>query len=144
MHQVKVGILRPIAYASYILEDREKTYSAIDKKALVIIFGVTKFHQYILGLQFILCSDHKPLERILGPKKEIPKLAVGRLQRRALPLSTYNYVLRQIQGKDNVIADALSRLPVKTLNFSTMESIGLNHSFLKVQIGDLPVKRVAK
>eukprot|EP00731_Ephydatia_muelleri_P021513 Em0014g104a len=114
-----------------ILEDHEKRYSAIDKKALAITFEVTKFHQHIFGLQFILCSDHKPLERILCPKKEIPKLAVGRLQRWALLLSTYNYFLRQIQGKDNVIADALSRLPVKTLNFSTMESIGLNHSLLK-------------
>ena len=141
MHQVKEGTLRPIAFASRILDDREKRYSAIDKEALAIIFGVTKFHQYIFGLQFILCSDHKPLERILGPKNEIPKLAVGRLQRWALLLSTYNYVLRHIQGKDNVIADALSRLPVKTLSFSTMERIGQNHSLLKVQIGDLPVTK---
>ena len=141
MHQVKEGTLRPIAFASRILDDREKRYSAIDKEALAIIFGVTKFHQYIFGLQFILCSDHKPLERILSPKNEIPKLAVGRLQRWALLLSTYNYVLRHIQGKDNVIADALSRLPVKTLSFSTMERIGQNHSLLKVQIGDLPVTK---
>ena len=141
MHQVNRGTNRPIAFASRILDDREKRYSAIDKEALAIIFGVTKFHQYIFGLQFILCSDHKPLERILGPKNEIPKLAVGRLQRWALLLSTYNYVLRHIQGKDNVIADALSRLPVKTLSFSTMERIGQNHSLLKVQIGDLPVTK---
>ena len=85
-------------------------------------------------------SYHKPLERILGPKNEIPKLAVGRLQRWALLLSTYNYVLQHIQGKDNVIADALSRLPVKTLNLLTMERTG-NNSLLEVQIGDLPMTK---
>ena len=39
MHQVKEGTHRPIAFASRILDDREKWYSAIDKEALAIIFA---------------------------------------------------------------------------------------------------------
>ena len=33
-----------MAYASRTFNDREKQYSVIDKEALAIIFGVTKFY----------------------------------------------------------------------------------------------------
>ncbi|KFD66224.1 hypothetical protein M514_21511 [Trichuris suis] len=81
---------KPIAFASRLLTDVEKRYAEIDKEALAIMFGVSKFAQYLYGRCFILKTDHKPLERIFGNNRELPKLATNRLMRWALILATTN------------------------------------------------------
>ena len=50
----------------------------------MIIFGVTKFYQYVHGRKFTLRTDHKPLEHIFEVNQEIPKMAANRLQRWAI------------------------------------------------------------
>ena len=44
LHRLPDGTEKPVAYASPTFNDREKQYSTIDKEALAIIFGVTKFY----------------------------------------------------------------------------------------------------
>ncbi|KAK8782559.1 hypothetical protein V5799_016097, partial [Amblyomma americanum] len=43
--------------------------------------------------------------------RAVPVMAAARIQRWALLLSAYDYVIKHQQGKNNVPADALSRLP---------------------------------
>ena len=58
-------------------------------------------------------TDHKPLLGLFGRDKQIPVNANARVQSWALLLSQYDYDLRFKPGKYNVVADALSRLPVQ-------------------------------
>lgn len=74
---------RPIAYASKTLSKSELNYATIDKEARAIVFGVTKFYDYLYGQKFTLRTDHQPLVRIFGAKKGIPIMAACRLQRYA-------------------------------------------------------------
>ena len=141
LHRLSDGVEKPVAFASRTLMDREKRYSVIDKEALAIIFGVTKFYQYLYGRRFILQTDHKPLERILGAHQEIPKMAANRLQRWAITLSAYDYDLEYIKGKHNLLADPLSRLPLRTTNISTTEQAGYSGALLNIRIGDLPISK---
>ena len=76
-----------------------------------IIFGIKKFHQFLLGRKFTLVTDHKPLLHLLGPKSAIPTMAASRMQRWAILLSQYDYTIEYHSSKDNAVADALSRLP---------------------------------
>ena len=46
-HQMPDGSERPIAFASRSLSPAERNYSHLDKEGLSLVFGVTKFHQYI-------------------------------------------------------------------------------------------------
>lgn len=82
---------RPISYASKTLTTSERKYAAIDKEARAIIFGVTKYYDYLYNRKFIPKTDHHPLVRIFGPKKGIPIMATRRLQRYAIFLSTFQY-----------------------------------------------------
>ena len=141
LYRLSDGVEKPVAFASRTLMDREKRYSVIDKEALAIIFGVTKFYQYLYGRRFILQTDHKPLERILGAHQEIPKMAANRLQRWAITLSAYDYDLEYIKGKHNLLADPLSRLPLRTTNISTTEQAGYSGALLNIRIGDLPISK---
>lgn len=108
------GMVRPIAYASKKINEAEQKYSAIDKEAMAIIFGVTKFYNYTYGRTFELKTDNSALVRIFGPTKGIPKMAAKRLQHYAIFLSAFNYKIRHIKTNKNP-ADFLSRAEVEEI-----------------------------
>ena len=110
------GVERPIAYTSTTLTTSERNYSQLEKEALSLVFGVQKFHQFLCGRDFTLCTDHKPLTTILGPKKGIPPIAAARLQRWALQLAAHNYTIKFRPTKAHANADALSCLPLKGIH----------------------------
>ncbi|UYV72010.1 K02A2.6-like [Cordylochernes scorpioides] len=117
------GQVRPIMFASRTLSGAERNYSQIEREALAIIYGVTKFHQFIYGRRFTLITDQKPLVSILGPKSGIPTLSTSRLQRWAIILSAYTYDIKFKKTQDHGNADLLSRLPVESGETSRLDNI---------------------
>ncbi|KAL9954552.1 hypothetical protein ACROYT_G042105 [Oculina patagonica] len=98
----------------------------IDKEALAIMFGLKRFCLYLYGRHFTILTDHKPLERILGPKTAIPSLTAMRLQRLVITLAAFNYSIKSVPSKQNAVADALSRLHLPSTN-------GAESSIFKVE-----------
>ena len=113
-HIMEDGKERPIAFVSRTLNVAEKKYAQIEKEGLAIIFGVTKFHNYLYGRPFVIESDHKPLSYLFSESRKILEQASSRIQRWALILSAYQYSIRYKARKDLSNADALSRLPQST------------------------------
>ena len=109
------GEEKPVGYASRTLLKAERNYSHLDKEALAIIYGVKRFHQYLYGRQFEIKTDHKPLTHIFNESRATPSMASGRIQRWALTSGGYDYSIQYREGKNMANADALSRLPLKTL-----------------------------
>ncbi|UYV68123.1 hypothetical protein LAZ67_5003116, partial [Cordylochernes scorpioides] len=106
--------IRPVAFASRTLTPAEKKYSQLEREALGIVFGVTRFRNYLLGNRFTLRTDHKPLVTLFSENKGIPTIAANRIQRWAIILSAYQYKIEYIKGTSNTEADVLSRLPMFT------------------------------
>ncbi|GFR76053.1 reverse transcriptase [Elysia marginata] len=103
--QEKGGILMPCRYASRKLNQTKVRYSAVERKALALVFGVTKFQRFFTFKHFTLQSDHKPLSYLKsGAHKN------ARLMRWALALQEFSFDVVHISGSENVHADALSRL----------------------------------
>ena len=48
-HVYPDGSERPIAYASRTFSASEKNYAQVEKEALSLTFGITKFHKYLYG-----------------------------------------------------------------------------------------------
>lgn len=134
-HVMPNGEERPIAFASRTLSDSEKNYAQIEREALSLIFGVTKFHIYLYGRSFTLITDHRPLTTILGPKANIPSIAAMRMQRWAAILAAYTYDIRYKSSETHSNADAMSRLP-QTCNRIHCNQLSLFHM---QHFGDLPV-----
>ena len=104
------GKHRPICYASRSLSDTEKRYAVIEKEALAATWASEEFSDYVLGLYFVLETDHKPLTTLLN-STELSKMP-PRILRFRLRLMRYDYQVQYVPGKLQVTADALSRAPV--------------------------------
>ena len=102
---------RLVACASKGLTKAQVNYSQIDREAAAIIFGISKFYDYLYAREFTLRTDNKPLSRIFGPNKGIPRMATSRLQNWAHFLSAFSYKIECIRSEENIVADAFSRLP---------------------------------
>ena len=55
---------QPVAFASKSLSDTEKRYANIERELLSVVFTCERFQTYLLGREFTVESDHKPLEMI--------------------------------------------------------------------------------
>lgn len=99
-----------IGYASRTLTKTERNYAQIEKEMLAILFACVKFDQLIVGNPMVTVkTDHKPLVNIFRkPLLSAPR----RLQHMLLNLQRYNLRIEFVTGKDNVVADAISRAPL--------------------------------
>ena len=118
LSQVCNGDEKPVAYTSRTLTTAERNYSQLEKEGLALVYDVKKFHNYLFGRTFILCTDHKPLQSLLNESKPIPCMASARIQRWALTLASYEYTIKYKSGPANTNADALSRLPLPNTSIS--------------------------
>ena len=98
---------KPVIYVSRTLTPAEERYSNIERELLGVVFTMERLHSYVFGEPVRVQTNHKPLEMIW--KKSIAT-ASPRLQRLRLRLARYEIQVEYICGKDNSIADALSRV----------------------------------
>ena len=113
-HKYPDGSERPIDYASRSLSRAEKNYSQIEKEGLACVFGINKFHSYLLGHSFNLVTDHKPLLTLFHQHKATTSQASARIKRWSLFLSAYECKIVFRGTKQHGNADALSRFPLPT------------------------------
>ena len=102
MQEDSQGRQHPVGYASRRLADHEKNYPAFIAEMTAACFGMEFFHHYLIGRRFSLYTDHKPLTKI----SKIHKKTLSRLQ---LNMQELHPDICYIEGKDNVVADFLSR-----------------------------------
>lgn len=106
----------PIAYASRTLSSAEQKYNTTEKELLGILWAVTHFRPYVYGRKFTLRTDHKAL--IWLSKLKEPN---QRLTRWKLKLQDYDFNIEHVKGKDNHVADALSRVEIHHTDGDSLE-----------------------
>jgi hypothetical protein len=95
-----------IGFASRILRGPELLYTVTEKELLAIIFGLQKYRTILLGHRLVIRTDHYALKFL----KQC-RLLNDRLTRWSLLLNEFDYDVEHIPGKQNVVADTLSRYP---------------------------------
>ena len=111
LYQRQDGEERVIAYASRGLRPSERKYPAHKLEFLALKWAVTdKFHDYLMGSSFEVVTDNNPLTYVLTSAKLD---ATG--HRWVATLANYQFSIKYRAGKSNAAADALSRLPIETV-----------------------------
>ena len=96
----------PIIYARRTLKGAELTYYTAEKELLAIVWALHKFRSYIMGGKIIIRVDHKAVTFL-----KTCKLLSGRLTRWIMAIQDYDISIEYCPGKNNLVADTLSRLP---------------------------------
>ena len=98
----------PISFHSRKLRDYEKNYPVSAKEAIALVFGAKKNNHYLYGnSNVIIETDHQPLQFI--SKWKDCNSTVSRWFMKLNEILS-NATIRYIKGKENVVADALSRI----------------------------------
>lgn len=111
------GTLLPIAFASRSFTQGESNKATIEQELLAIHWAINYFRPYVYGRKFIVQTDHRPLTYLFSMKNPSSKLTRVRLD-----LEEYDFEIEYVKGKDNVTADALSRI--------TFDEIKINNVLL--------------
>ena len=95
----------PVAYVSGLFRGSQLNWAAMTKEAYAIYMTVKKSTFYITGHDVTLRSDHLPLNKFL--KQMTLNNTVNNW---AMEIESFKIKFVHIAGKDNVLADTLSRL----------------------------------
>lgn len=110
------GSERPIYFASQSLNNTQRKYAQIDKKAYSIIFGVKRLYHYLNGQKFILYTDQKPIVQIFNTDKSLPTLTTTSMQYYALYLRGFDFEIKYKKNELHTNAVGMSRLPTNLKN----------------------------
>jgi transposase InsO family protein len=107
----ETGGEKVVAYISHKLTEGEKKWTVREKEAFAVVWACDQLRYYLLGRHFVIktdCSNITAVRWVLDYTKP------GRLSRWALLLQEFDFTIESVAGKNNTVADALSRLPARS------------------------------
>ena len=96
-------IHQPISFASHKYSGAAINWDTFKQEAYALYYAVTQFSYYLRGKTFVLETDHRNLVWI--ETSLVPIVVRWRVL-----LQSYDFQIRHIPGKENVVADWLSRM----------------------------------
>jgi len=94
---------QPIAFCSKRLSGAAEKWDAYKREAFAIYYTVSSFDYYLKGKEFLVESDHRNLQWIESSQSPI-------IVRWRTLLQSYDFLVRHIPGKENKVADWISRM----------------------------------
>ncbi|GKB16046.1 putative mitochondrial protein [Tanacetum coccineum] len=108
----------PIAFLSKTLAPRHKGLSTYKKELWAMVYALEKWIGYLLDRHFKIKTDHFSLKYLMEQRLTTP------FQIKWLPkLLGYDYEVLYKKGSENVVADALSRSPLPSLQAMVITDI---------------------
>jgi hypothetical protein len=117
--------LQPCAYLSRKMNEHERNYAVHEQELLAIVHALREWRHYLLGNRFTVITDHRSLQYIQTQDK-----LSARQTRWSEFLQQFDYEIRYRAGKDNAVADGLSRRPDHQLSALNQSSATINTELL--------------
>ena len=111
------GIDHPIAFFSRALTDTQRAWSSTHQELYALVASLAHFREYLIGVHFQVVTDNSACTYILTKPNLAPKLT-----RWALAIQEYDFDIVHIEGKSNVVADALSRARPEPIVVNALEA----------------------
>lgn len=95
---------RPIMWMGRKLNKNEANYCTRDQELLAVLYCIERARMYLYGRHFTVKTDHLNLLWLYENDVQ------GRIARWATKLFAYDFTIKHIRGKDNIVADGISRM----------------------------------
>lgn len=132
LQQFDNNVWQPLGFYSERLSPAQQKYSTYDRELLGAYKACKYFRHMVEGREVCIYTDHKPLQYAFQQKSE---KATPRQARYLDFLGQFTTDIRYIPGKENVIADALSRINAlhtsSTIDYSKLSESQVNDTELK-------------
>lgn len=99
----------PLAFFSKQLKLAKAKYSSFDRELLALHLTIRYFRYFLEGRSVTALTDHKPITQAMS---RLTDPWSARQQRHLSAISELTIDIRHISGKNNVVADALSRIAI--------------------------------
>jgi hypothetical protein len=96
----------PYRFYSAKFNPAQVNYNTKNQELLAVVSAVKQFKQHLVGWKFVIVSDHEPLKTFWTTAPTLTRRHI----RMYNELSRFDFEMEFIPGKDNVIADSLSRV----------------------------------
>jgi hypothetical protein len=83
----------------------ELNYTVTEKEFLAVIYAINKFRHYIISYSTLVHTDHSTIKYLMNKP-----ITNARFTRLLLLLQAFDITIVDRPGKENVVADFLSRL----------------------------------
>ncbi|CAK1580654.1 unnamed protein product [Parnassius mnemosyne] len=107
LQQLKEDVWQPLALFSRKLNTSQAKYSPYDRELLAIYEAIKYFRYMLEARHFTVYTDHKPISFAFHARKSN---CSPRQYRHLDYIAQFTTDIRHISGKDNVVADTLSRV----------------------------------
>lgn len=107
LQQFKDGHWQPLAFFSKKLSPSQRKYSPYDRELLAVYESIKYFRHMLEATHFTIYTDHKPLCYAFHQRKSN---CSPRQYRHLDLISQFTTDIQHISGKNNVVADTLSRV----------------------------------
>ena len=97
----------PVQWFSKALTGSERNYSTYERELYAVVKTCESCQVYLLGREFTLRTDHQALMAIFRNNLSTSTRIIKWVMR----LQPYKFTIEIIPGKENIVADALSRIP---------------------------------
>ncbi len=99
------GFLEQTEFISRKFTKAEDGWHASERELVAVVFALRKWIRYLLPSHFTVFTDHKNLQNLFANED----IKIGKLQRWVIFLQQFDFIAKYLTGKDNYIADYLSR-----------------------------------
>ena len=148
LEQFMNGYWQPLTFFSKQLRDPERNYSTVDRQMLPMYLAIRHFRYLVEGRNFTVFTGHKSLVHAMF---KVSDPWTTQQQQQLSFISSFTTDIEHISGKDNVVADCLSRAAISNvsmgIDYTAMAAVQVvseeiqayRSAITNLQLADMPV-----
>ncbi|BHF78183.1 hypothetical protein SprV_0602129500 [Sparganum proliferum] len=118
LQQTVSGVQQPLAFFSKKLSSAETRNSGFGRGLLAVYLAVRRLRHFLEGREFVVLTDHKPLVSALRASSD--RYSPNEVHHLHF-ISQFSCDIKHVDGKENVVADALLRIKVNSVTSNAVD-----------------------